>query len=88
MSPLSLIPLFFLIAIVVPAAWAVGKVYLKSRGEREIACREAGHMATIELDARHAVAMHAIGETRRRVKSCSLWPERRGCGQNCLGARG
>ena len=87
MSPLSLIPLFFLIAIAAPAAWAVGKVYFRSRGEREIVCPEAGHSAAIELDARHAVAMHVTGETKRRVKSCSLWPERQRCGQNCLGAR-
>ena len=83
MSPLSLVPLFFVIALLAPAAWALAKVYRRSRGAREITCPEANHFATIELDARHAVAMHALGETERRVKSCSLWPERQGCGQAC-----
>ena len=84
MSALSLIPVFFAIALLAPAVWALGKVYRRSHGAREITCPEANHFATIELDARHAVAMHALGETDRRVKSCSLWPERQGCRQACV----
>ena len=84
MSILSLIPLFFAIALVAPAVWALGKVYRRSHGAREITCPEANHFATIELDARHAVAMQALGETDQRVKSCTLWPERQGCQQACV----
>ena len=84
MSPLSLIPLFLAAALVAPAVWALGKVYRRSCVAREITCPESNHFASIELDARHAVAMHALGETDRRVKSCSLWPERQGCGQACV----
>lgn len=84
MSILSLVPVFFALALLAPAAWALGKVYRRSHGKREITCPEINHFATIELDARHAVAMHALGETNRRVKSCSLWPERQDCGQACL----
>ena len=84
MFPLGLIPLFFVLALVAPAVWALGKVYLRWRGARETTCPEANHFATIEVDARHAVGMHARGETARRVKSCSLWPERQGCRQSCV----
>ncbi len=84
MSPLSLSPWFFAIALAAPAAWALGRVYRRARGAREITCPEANHFATIQLDARHAVAMHALGETDRRVKACSLWPERQGCQQACV----
>ena len=84
MSPLSLIPWFFVIALAAPAAWALGRVYRRARGTREITCPEAQHLATIELDARHAAAMHALGETEGRVKSCSLWPERQDCHQACV----
>jgi len=84
MSILSLIPVFFAVALLAPAVWALGKVYRRSHGAREVTCPEANHFATIQLDARHAVAMHARGETNRRVKSCSLWPERQACGQACL----
>lgn len=84
MSPLTLIPCFFVIAVIAPAAWALGKVYLRSRAAREVTCPEAQQFATIRLDAAHAVAMHALGEYKCRVKSCSLWPERQPCRQACL----
>lgn len=84
MSVLSLVPVFFVIALVGPAAWALSKVYRRSRGPRGITCPDAGVSATIQIDARHAMTMHALGESTRRVKSCSLWPERENCGQACL----
>jgi len=82
--PLSLIPWFFVIALAGPAAWALGRVYRRSRRDQEVTCPEVNHFATIQLDARHAVAMHALGETHRRVKACSLWPDRQGCQQACV----
>ena len=84
MFPLGLIPWFFVVALVAPAAWALGRVYVRARGPREVNCPEAGRPAVIQLDARHAVTMHARGEEGRRVKNCSFWPERRGCVQGCL----
>jgi len=73
-----------MLALVAPAVWALGKVYRRARGTREITCPEALHLATIQLDARHAVKMHARGESSERVKTCSLWPQRQGCPQACL----
>jgi len=84
MSPLNLIPVFFIVALIAPAAWALQKVYRRSRIPRDITCPEANQFATIQLDARHAVAMHALGETHRRVTGCSLWPERQACDQACV----
>ena len=88
MSPLRLIPWFFVVALVGPAVWALGRVYRRVRGPREITCPEAGHAATIHLDARYAMAMHAMGESSARVKACTLWPGRQACQQGCLPARG
>jgi len=84
MSPLNLIPWFFVIALIAPAAWALARVYRRSHSAQEVTCPEANHFATIHLDARYAVAMRALGETDLRVKACTLWPERRGCHQACL----
>ncbi len=84
MSVLSLIPVFFVLALVVPATLALGKVYRRSRRERRISCPEAGQSAIIALDARYAIAMHALGESSPRVRSCSLWPDRRSCSQLCV----
>jgi len=84
MSILSLIPVFFATALIAPPLWSLRKVYRRSRGAQEVTCPEAQHFATIELDARHAVKMHALGEAERRVRTCSLWPGRAGCHQACL----
>ena len=84
MSVISLIPVFFGTALVAPAAWSLARVHRRSRGPRETTCPEGGQLATIEMDARHAVGMHALGETRARVKSCSLWPQRQDCARACL----
>jgi len=83
-SPLGLVPLFFVLAVVAPAAWALAKVYLRSRRPRQVTCPHAQHFATVALDARHAVRMYALGEPDLRVKTCTLWPERRHCPQDCL----
>jgi hypothetical protein len=84
MSILSLIPVFFVLILVVPAAWALSRVYRSSRQPREITCPDAGQGATIQLDARNAIGMHALGDPRRRIQACSLWPERQGCAQHCV----
>jgi hypothetical protein len=84
MSILSLIPVFFVVILVVPAVWALTRVYRRSREPRAITCPEDGRAATIQVDARHAMAMHALGDPRRRVQTCSLWPERQGCEQHCM----
>ena len=84
MFPLGLIPVFFVIALLAPTAWELTKVYRRSRSARQITCPEANCAATIQLNALHAAAMHARGDTARRVKACSLWPDRQGCQQACL----
>lgn len=48
-------------------------------------CPQAREQARVTLDASHAGLTGAlVGRPRLRVKSCSLWPARRGCGQGCL----
>jgi hypothetical protein len=72
------------LALILPAAWALGKVYAHTRGAHEVSCRKRGNWRYSTDDAGHTVAMHARGETFRRVKARSLWPERQGCEQGCL----
>ena len=84
MLPLGLIPVFFVLALIAPAAWALVTVYRRERPTRAITCPGTGQSATIQIDARHAIAMHALGENRRRVGHCSLWPEQASCGQHCV----
>jgi hypothetical protein len=49
-----------------------------------ITCPETGKPAAVEVDARHAAATAALGKPRLRLRDCSRWPERQGCGQECL----
>jgi hypothetical protein len=56
----------------------------KYRGARVITCPENLRPAGVRLDARRA-AFTPIGQSPEfRLSSCSRWPERAGCGQECL----
>jgi hypothetical protein len=58
--------------------------YLKFRGERVIICPETRKPAGVEVDAEHAAVSSATTVRELRLKSCSRWPERQDCGQECL----
>lgn len=68
------------------AAWRFVRACLRYRGRRVIECPENMRPAGVTVDASHA-ALTAIGAgPRLRLSSCSRWPERAGCGQECLSA--
>lgn len=71
---LSFIPLLFVLA----------RNYWRFRDKRVITCPETRAPAAVELDARHAAATATLGESDLRLQSCSRWPERQDCGQQCL----
>ena len=62
----------------------IGAVFVRFRGARELACPETGANATVGGDAGWAAFTGAFRHPVLRVKSCSLWPGRRGCGEGCL----
>jgi hypothetical protein len=62
----------------------VARAYLGLRGTRVVTCPETGKPVAIEVDARHAAVTAASGRPHLRLRDCSRWPERRGCGQECL----
>jgi hypothetical protein len=74
---LTLAALYFVVSFVV-------KTYLKYRGQRVITCPETRRAAAIKVDALHAALRAAISYPDLRLKSCSRWPEREDCGQECL----
>jgi hypothetical protein len=62
----------------------VADAWWKYRGQRVITCPENRRPAGVVVDARHAAAT-ALGKSPElRLASCSRWPERAGCGQECL----
>jgi hypothetical protein len=60
------------------------RTYAKFRGARVITCPETNAPAGVVVNARHAAAtaLHKFPELR--LQSCSRWPERGDCGQECL----
>ena len=58
--------------------------YRRYRGERIIVCPETEKPAAVELDAVHAALTDTLGKADLHLKSCSRWPERQDCGQECL----
>ncbi len=58
--------------------------YVKMRGTRVVACPDNEQPAAVTVDARHAALTFAGGQEHLRLDSCSRWPEKAGCGQECL----
>lgn len=81
------IQILILIGVLSGLYWVVPKAaraYLRYRGSRVITCPETRAPAAIEVDAKHAALTAAASYPDLRLKSCSRWPEREDCGQECL----
>src|SRR6266508_5447295 len=70
---LSLIPLAFLII----------RRYGRFRGARVVTCPETGKSVAVEVKAAKAALSATFNEPELRLSSCSRWPERQDCGQEC-----
>jgi len=83
--------LIAIVAAVVVAVLAGGTFYRvfrlwwTYRGDRVITCPENHRPAGIRVDAARVAAQPFSGSPQLRLSSCSRWPERAGCGQQCLG---
>lgn len=58
--------------------------WLRMRGLRVVTCPETGRKAGVMLDARRAALTGALSGPEMRLASCTRWPEKRACGQECL----
>lgn len=65
-------------------AWRALRVYFRFRGVRLVNCPETAQSAAVEVNARNAALTTGLGDVHLHLKSCSRWPERKGCGQDCL----
>jgi hypothetical protein len=59
--------------------------FLRYRGTRVVVCPENREMVAVEVDAAHAARSATQGHPDLRLESCTRWPEKAGCGQECLG---
>lgn len=71
-----------LLLVVVPVAV---DAYRRFRAPRSLVCPRTGGPAGVRVDALSLAIGSAFDRVPLKVASCSLWPENRGCGQECLG---
>jgi len=65
-------------------AWRLALVWLRYRGKHLVTCPENQNPAGVSLSVGHAV-LTGIGHVPHlRLNECSRWPEKAGCGQECL----
>jgi len=60
------------------------RVYLRYRGQRVVKCPETQRPAGVRVAAWQAAERFFTGNPQIRLSECSRWPERAGCGQDCL----
>ena len=81
--PISFLTLA-LILLVAVALGRLGVAWWKYRGQRVITCPETERPAGVVVDAARA-AVSGFGKAPvLRLSECTRWPEKAGCGQECL----
>jgi hypothetical protein len=60
------------------------RTWLEFRGQRLVTCPETHRPAAVEVAAGDVAAAAFRRAPVLRLKECSRWPEREGCGQDCL----
>lgn len=87
MNPLTAVSIVLALLIVSAVTYALlplVREWRRARGVRLVTCPETHAPVAVELDATDA-AFHAfLGTQDLHLKSCTRWPERQGCGQECL----
>lgn len=61
-----------------------GRAFVRYRGARLVECPETKQVVAVEVDAARAAASAAVGRVDLKLSECTNWPERQGCGQECL----
>jgi len=84
-DPWTVIAAIVAVALLYVLFPVVAETFLRVRARRSFICAETGATAEVGVDARRAALAAAIGRPALQVKTCSLWPERSGCGRSCLG---
>ena len=59
------------------------RTFFAMRGERVVQCPETHEPAGVVVDALHAGWTAGQGKADIRLRSCSRWPEKSSCGQEC-----
>jgi hypothetical protein len=81
----ALVVLYVTVGALYRALACYARAYLKMRGKRVVVCPETRRHVAVEVDAARAAATAAAGgEPELRLRSCTRWPERSDCDQDCV----
>ncbi len=71
------------LAVIAAAVFAV-RTWMRYRGKMLVGCPENSQPAAVEVKAARAAITGLAGKPWLELSSCSRWPERHDCGQQCL----
>src|SRR5215472_11320470 len=85
-----LISIAFALLVAALAVWltVAARVFFRYRGKMLFTCPETGEAACARVAATEAARSSLTGRPKIHVSECSLWPEHRNCGQECLNQLG
>jgi hypothetical protein len=84
MWPIYTVMAYFLLALLIPAGWALIPVWRRARRARRVSCPANDAPALVGLDPWYAMKGRALGGYELRVRTCSRWPGQAGCERDCL----
>ena len=83
-TPLITVATIIALAVVFVLLPLVVHTFQRYRKKRILRCPESGGLAEVDIDAARAAFFSAFGKPLLRIKNCTLWPRRKGCGEGCL----
>ena len=83
-NPLTLIALIILAGLVYNTTPYLRHVYNRYHRRRVVTCPETQGLAEVQIRAGWAAATAILAKPALRVKSCTLWPGKKGCTQGCI----
>lgn len=72
------------VAASTPVAVAGVRMYRAFNEARVVTCPETAEAAVVRIHAARAIASKLAGRNELHLRSCSFWPEKRGCDQACV----
>lgn len=79
--------ILFVIGAILLVALPIGvslQAYFRNRGRRTVICPDNHEPVTVEVDGTFAFSTALRGQEHERLHTCSRWPEKGDCGQECL----
>jgi hypothetical protein len=83
-GPLLLVVVIVATGLLFVVAPVVSDIYARYRNGKSLNCPEARATAEVTLNTHRAALAGAFGRPIVRVKSCSLWPGKKGCAEKCV----